>query len=209
MVPIVVSASAAFTRFSNAVTESVTKMHTQQHSQTCHLQRTCSSSNRPLCIMQPACCSPPLHTARILTRTSLHVQARAQPEHVHKQEDRQRQHQHRKQQAAVSSSSRRGLLTLGGAAAAAPFARQLMLPGRASAYIVDETVAQSVFALAARSVVSINDYKQQGGAEVFEGVGTGFVWDKYGHSECMRLQDTCACRNSMLAGNAAAATQRP
>ncbi|WIA15559.1 hypothetical protein OEZ85_002190 [Tetradesmus obliquus] len=31
------------------------------------------------------------------------------------------------------------------------------------------------------TVVSINDYKQQGGAEIFEGVGTGFVWDKYGH----------------------------
>eukprot|EP00775_Hariotina_reticulata_P008857 gene8857-9036_t len=32
-----------------------------------------------------------------------------------------------------------------------------------------------------RSVVSINDFKQQSGAELFEGVGTGVVWDKYGH----------------------------
>jgi hypothetical protein len=40
-----------------------------------------------------------------------------------------------------------------------------------------------VFALAARSVVSINDYKLQSGAEILEGIGTGFVWDQYGHSE--------------------------
>jgi hypothetical protein len=44
---------------------------------------------------------------------------------------------------------------------------------------VDETAAQSVFALASRSVVSINDYSR----DVLEGVGTGVVWDVYGHSE--------------------------
>lgn len=46
---------------------------------------------------------------------------------------------------------------------------------------MDEAAAQSVFALASRSVVSINDYKNQGGAELLEGIGTGFVWDQYGH----------------------------
>lgn len=46
---------------------------------------------------------------------------------------------------------------------------------------MDETAAQSVFALAARSVVSINDYNNRGGAELLEGIGTGFVWDQYGH----------------------------
>jgi hypothetical protein len=99
----------------------------------------------------------------------------------------QQQHcQQVQQQAAAPSSSRRWLLA-SGAAAATPFSGQLLFPGSASAYIVDETVAQSVFALAARSVVSINDYKQQAGAEIFEGVGTGFVWDKYGHGEWLRL----------------------
>jgi hypothetical protein len=57
----------------------------------------------------------------------------------------------------------------------------------AQAYLVDETAAQSVFALAARSVVSINDYKVQGGGELLEGIGTGFVWDQYGHSELLRF----------------------
>eukprot|EP00882_Tetradesmus_deserticola_P033058 GHRQ01037729.1.p1 GENE.GHRQ01037729.1~~GHRQ01037729.1.p1 ORF type:complete len:161 (+),score=42.79 GHRQ01037729.1:593-1075(+) len=103
--------------------------------------------------------------------------------------------------SSSSSSSRRGLLALAGAVAAAPFTEQLLLPGRAHAYIVDETVAQSVFALAARSVVSINDFKQQGGAEIFEGVGTGFVWDSYGHSKCIRWRGTCACRAHVLAGS--------
>lgn len=58
----------------------------------------------------------------------------------------------------------------------------------AQAYLVDETAAQSVFALAARSVVSINDYKVQGGGELLEGIGTGFVWDQYGHSELLRFE---------------------
>lgn len=40
---------------------------------------------------------------------------------------------------------------------------------------------QSVFALAGRSVVSINDYSSQGGAQRLEGVGTGVIWDRYGH----------------------------
>jgi hypothetical protein len=52
---------------------------------------------------------------------------------------------------------------------------------------VDETAAQSVFALAARSVVSINDYNNRGGAELLEGIGTGFVWDQYGHGGLQQL----------------------
>lgn len=56
-------------------------------------------------------------------------------------------------------------------------------PRPAQAYLVDETAAQSVFALASRSVVSINDYSVQGGREVLEGIGTGFLWDQYGHGE--------------------------
>lgn len=70
------------------------------------------------------------------------------------------------------------------AVTAGSFAGHLLGAPTAQAYIVDETVAQSVFALASRSVVSINDYKQQSGADLFEGVGTGIVWDQYGHSEC-------------------------
>ncbi|KAF8057906.1 DEGP5 [Scenedesmus sp. PABB004] len=41
--------------------------------------------------------------------------------------------------------------------------------------------AQGVFALAARSVVSVNDYVTQGSGRVMEGVGTGFLWDAAGH----------------------------
>eukprot|EP00878_Enallax_costatus_P012781 GHUV01013348.1.p1 GENE.GHUV01013348.1~~GHUV01013348.1.p1 ORF type:complete len:222 (+),score=21.37 GHUV01013348.1:78-743(+) len=62
-----------------------------------------------------------------------------------------------------------------------PQIAECVVPSPAQAYIVDEVVAQSVFAIASRSVVSVNDYKLQGGAEIFEGVGTGIVWDKYGH----------------------------
>lgn len=29
--------------------------------------------------------------------------------------------------------------------------------------------------------MSINDYSSKGGAELLEGIGTGFVWDQYGH----------------------------
>jgi hypothetical protein len=136
--------------------------------------------------MQPTRSLGAKDPARQVHRHSLHFKAHAHPEPVqwqrqqqHKQHQQQQQNQ---QQVPLPSSNRRGLLAAMGAAAALPAAVQLLEPAAASAYIVDETVAQSVFALAARSVVSINDYKQQGGADIFEGVGTGFVWDKYGHS---------------------------
>jgi S1-C subfamily serine protease len=38
-----------------------------------------------------------------------------------------------------------------------------------------------VYASAAPSVVSVADYKLVNGNEVPEGIGTGFVWDSYGH----------------------------
>jgi hypothetical protein len=68
-------------------------------------------------------------------------------------------------------------------AAAATVLSALAVPQPCQAYLVDETAAQNVFLLTSRSVVSINDFKQQNGAEVFEGVGTGIVWDKYGHGK--------------------------
>lgn len=157
-----------------------------QQVQTLHLQHTCSS--RHVCSMQPTRSLGTNKATRKTRRTSLRVQAHLQPEQVQQQQQYRQQHHHQQQQlqqqqqkAALPHSSRRGLFAAAGAAAAVPVALQLLQPPAASAYIVDETVAQSVFALAARSVVSINDYKQQGGAEIFEGVGTGFVWDKYGH----------------------------
>jgi hypothetical protein len=81
------------------------------------------------------------------------------------------------------SSSRRHVLLASTALLSGLTSQTLLLPQQAQAYLVDETAAQSVFALAARSVVSINDYNNTGGAELLEGIGTGFVWDQYGHGE--------------------------
>jgi hypothetical protein len=157
-------------------------MHTMHHPQLHHLQHTCSSIQKY--VTQPVC-HLGTTTAKQITRKRLHLQAHAQSDKVLYQRQEQQQHkqQQYQQEPAASKSSRRRLIAVAGAAAAASLAVQFVQPSASSAYIVDETVAQSVFALAARSVVSINDYKQQGGADVFEGVGTGFVWDKYGHSE--------------------------
>lgn len=69
------------------------------------------------------------------------------------------------------------------ATALLPHAASFIVPKPSEAYIVEEVVAQTVFAIASRSVVSINDYRRQNGAEIFEGVGTGIVWDQYGHSK--------------------------
>lgn len=52
---------------------------------------------------------------------------------------------------------------------------------RASAAIIDETAAMEVFAVVAPSVVTIQDITTVQGRDVEEGVGSGFVWDKYGH----------------------------
>lgn len=91
----------------------------------------------------------------------------------------------------VSSScdthSRRTLLLSGTALVAAVTNQACWSCKPAQGYLVDEAAAQSVFALASRSVVSINDYRNQGGAELLEGIGTGFVWDQYGHGELTAL----------------------
>jgi hypothetical protein len=92
-----------------------------------------------------------------------------------------------------STSSRRHVLLASTALLSALSSQSLLLPQQAQAYLVDETAAQSVFALAARSVVSINDYNNTGGAELLEGIGTGFVWDQYGHGECRTNRQIC-CR---------------
>jgi hypothetical protein len=89
---------------------------------------------------------------------------------------------------SAAASSRRSALLHGIAAAAVSMATQMAPPWPvllqpAAASIVDEAEAQSVYALAARSVVSINDVRNSGGAELLEGVATGIVWDKYGHGE--------------------------
>ncbi|CAK0784896.1 hypothetical protein CVIRNUC_008101 [Coccomyxa viridis] len=61
---------------------------------------------------------------------------------------------------------------------AALSAAALVAPAHAA--IVDEDVARRVFDSAALSVVSIADFKVQGGSEVAEGVGSGLVWDRVG-----------------------------
>ena len=54
-------------------------------------------------------------------------------------------------------------------------------PGPAVAALVDEDVSMRVFELASPSVVSIINYKVENGVRVAQGVGTGVVWDRYGH----------------------------
>lgn len=95
----------------------------------------------------------------------------------------------------TSSSSRRRLLLAMASSllAAAPMLSSTLVQP-AQAYLVDETAAQSVFALASRSVVSINDYSTQGDGELLEGVGTGFVWSRYGHGECCCVRSRVALR---------------
>ena len=54
-------------------------------------------------------------------------------------------------------------------------------PRPAVAALVDEDVSMRVFELASPSVVSIINYKVENGVRVAQGVGTGVVWDQYGH----------------------------
>lgn len=49
------------------------------------------------------------------------------------------------------------------------------------AALVDEDITVSVFQKANTSVVSIANYIKNGSSNTLEGVGSGFVWDKYGH----------------------------
>jgi S1-C subfamily serine protease len=55
------------------------------------------------------------------------------------------------------------------------------LPEEASAAIVDEEAAVEVFRLVAPSVVTIEDLMTVQGVDVEEGIGSGFVWDSFGH----------------------------
>jgi len=74
----------------------------------------------------------------------------------------------------LRSSSAAALLLASSATAARP--------PRAGAAVIDEDVAQRVYAGAAASVASIAVLRPDGaGGDAAEGVGTGFVWDSYGH----------------------------
>jgi S1-C subfamily serine protease len=52
---------------------------------------------------------------------------------------------------------------------------------QARAALVEEDVIARVFQEASPSIVSIAIFKRTAGLETFEGVGTGIVWDSYGH----------------------------
>lgn len=129
----------------------------------------------PCCQVQNAACRARQQSQQCCKRLSLLCKAaqQHQPGTCHHTKD-------------AITPSRRALLA--STAALLSFSSQALWGQQpAQAYLVDETAAQSVFALAARSVVSINDYKVQGGGELLEGIGTGFVWDQYGHSECAHV----------------------
>ena len=52
---------------------------------------------------------------------------------------------------------------------------------QAQAAYVDEEAAQAVFGSASASVVAIEDFVSGPSGLVSEGVGSGFVWDTFGH----------------------------
>jgi hypothetical protein len=110
----------------------------------------------------------------------VHTDLHALQQHEQQYNQLQQLQQHKPHRTSRRAALAGGLAT---AAAAAAVLALLPPPPPAQAYLVDETAAQGVFALASRSVVSINDY---GATHQLEGVGTGFVWSKYGHSECVR-----------------------
>ncbi len=51
----------------------------------------------------------------------------------------------------------------------------------ARAALVEEDVSMRVFDQASPSVVSIINYKVEGGVRVAQGIGTGIIWDSLGH----------------------------
>ncbi|CAG9467886.1 unnamed protein product [Pedinophyceae sp. YPF-701] len=77
----------------------------------------------------------------------------------------------------LRSPGRRAAISLMAAALVAAAPRQ---PAHAI-LIDDEREGERVFDATTRSVVSITDVKVQGSREIFEGVGSGIVWDKLGH----------------------------
>jgi hypothetical protein len=82
------------------------------------------------------------------------------------------------------------LSLLGTAASLASGGMQLQHPPPAHAVLViEDDTAMRVFDEASASVVSIINYKIEGGIQVSEGVGTGVIWDKYNHVG----QNTQAC----------------
>lgn len=65
--------------------------------------------------------------------------------------------------------------------AAAPLLTGTLLTNTAQAAFVDEETAIAVFQKVAPSVVTVEDYSVVQGRETSDGVGSGFVWSKYGH----------------------------
>lgn len=88
---------------------------------------------------------------------------------------------------AASGGRRRACVAMLGAAAAALAPR----PQPSLAALVDEEAATSVFASASGSVVSVIDYRVQGTAEVFEGVGSGEWFGTV--ALLLRHSAPCAC----------------
>lgn len=107
----------------------------------------------------------------------------------------------------TASATRRDVLNATALATAASCLTAM--PGQhAQAAYVDEEVAQTVFNSASASVVAIEDFVSGPGGLVSEGVGSGFVWDTYGHvvtnyhciSKLARDQTGSQVRNSVGAG---------
>jgi hypothetical protein len=78
-------------------------------------------------------------------------------------------------------ASRRDTCSTTLSACIASIVNTLAATGNAQAAYVDEEVAQSVFSVASLSAVAIEDFESGVGGLVAEGVGSGFVWDNFGH----------------------------
>ena len=67
--------------------------------------------------------------------------------------------------------------------------------------LIDEQQADNVFSIAGQSVVSIADYKVNGGQEEADGTGSGFLWDTFGHVVTNYHVVAAAKQNGVLSDN--------
>lgn len=168
---------------SAAASDLLSRLYQTNHKSTAmHRQAWASAAPAP---QHPILCSQQQHSKRWKQQCASHHQTapiRLSQHQQQQQDDRSSTLLAAQIPTNTHYSSRRSALLAGTSSLLLVGALCCNQPA-AQAYLVDETAAQSVFALASRSVVSINDYRNQAGAELLEGIGTGFVWDQYGHGK--------------------------
>jgi S1-C subfamily serine protease len=122
------------------------------------------------CLHQQSVCIP--------SRSLLHPAIQAQDgQHSHNRQLLECHDQHKQDSTLVSRRQSLASLALG--VASTQLLQLASFCKEASAAVVDEDVATKVYAACRASVVSVVNYKGQ--SDVSTGVGSGFVWDQYGH----------------------------